>query len=146
MVFRGETMFTHSLLLKGYKLVVTPKAITWHFQSKGGIHDGQKIDNWNHDEWVFQEWLKFKKTGKKLYVLAGGRGDHYMFRQAITPEPDSMLAVCYPDVFPEYKNLISIADAEKLVDKKDYDVYAWCERRGWRGTMVEAFKQMYQTL
>lgn len=34
--FRGETMFTHSLFLKGYKLICTPKAVTWHFENSQG--------------------------------------------------------------------------------------------------------------
>ena len=144
-VFRGETMFTHSLFLKGYKLIVTPNAITWHFQTLGGIHDGQKIDNWNHDQWVFDEWLKFKKTGKKLYVLNGGLGDHYMFLQAIPLDKDAVYAVCYPDLFKGY-NVISIGDAEKLVDKKDYDIYQWCSQNNWKGHLIDSYKKLYENL
>ena len=142
-VFRGETMFTHSLFLKGYKLIVTPKAIAWHFQTQGGIHDGQKADNWNHDEQVFRNWLAFKKTGKKLYVLNNGLGDHYMFLQAIKPEPDAIIACCYPEVLEGY-NVMSIEDAWKIVDLKDYDVYRWCGVNGWKGTLIEAFKALYE--
>jgi hypothetical protein len=137
-------MFTHSLFLKGYRLIVTPGAITWHFQTQGGIHDGQKIDNWNHDEAVFRQWLAFKQTGKKLYVLNNGLGDHYMFLQAIKPEPDAIIACCYPEVFHDHKGITSIAEASKVVDLKDYDVYAWCARNNWKGTLVEAFKKLYE--
>jgi hypothetical protein len=145
-VFRGETMFTHSLMLKGYKLMVTPKAVTWHFQTTGGIHDGQKKENWNRDEWIFRQWLEFKRTGKKLYVLDNGLGDHYMFLQAVNPPKDAMIACCYPDVFKGYTNIISIADAQKLVDIKDYDVYLWCVHHGWKGSLVEAFRRLYEDL
>jgi hypothetical protein len=142
-VFRGETMFTYSLLLKGYHLVVTPSAITWHFQGQGGIHDGQKADNWNHDEQIFKQWLSFKKTGKKLYVLNNGLGDHYMFKQAIKPESDSIIACCYPEALGGFPNLISIEEASRVVDLKDYDIYRWCGINGWKGTLVKAFKEMY---
>jgi len=142
-VFRGETMFTHSLYLKRYKLIITPDAITWHFQSVGGIHSQQKIDEWNHDEQIFRQWLDFIKLKKKIYVLNNGVGDHYMFRQAITPEKNSILAVCYPEVFPEYK-CISIADASTYVDLKDYDVYAWCDRNHWKGHLKDAFIKLYE--
>jgi len=139
-------MFTHSLLLKGFKLVVTPKAVTWHFQSAGGIHDGQKAANWHHDEAIFQEWIKFKRSKRKLYVLDNGRGDHYIFRQAITLEPDAVVACCYPDVFPDHKHIISIADAKRLVDIADYNVYTWCDRHQWKGHLTEAFGRLYEDL
>ncbi len=36
--FREETMFTYSLKLKGYKVLIIPNCITWHLRaSKGGI-------------------------------------------------------------------------------------------------------------
>lgn len=143
-VFRGETMFTHSLFLKGYKLIITPNAITWHFQSKGGIHDNQKVDNWNHDQYLFEKWLDFKKKGKKIYVLNNGLGDHYIFRQVITPDKDDIIACCYPEVFKEYPNIISIAEAERLVDTKDYDIYRFCLMNNWRGTLQTAYNALYE--
>ena len=144
-VFRGETMFTHSLFLGGYRLIVTPNAITWHFQSTGGIHSGQTADNWSHDEQLFRQWLAFRRMGRKLYVLDNGLGDHYMFLQAIKPEPDSIIACCYPEALRGY-NLMSIAEAEKVVDKKDYDVYEWCVQNHWKGTLVAAFREMYANI
>ena len=144
-VFRGETMFTHSLFLKGYKLIVTPDALTWHFQALGGIHDGQKKENWNNDDLIFQRWLEFKKLGKRLFVLNSGLGDHYMFRCAIELRPDDIIACCYPQVFPEYK-VIPIAEAQKMVDTKDYDIYSWCVYNNWKGHLIDAFKKMYENL
>ena len=148
-VFRGETMFTHSLFLKGYKLIVTPDAITWHFESSGGCRsveqDKTNQEMYANDEQIFRDWLNFQREKKKLYVLNGGLGDHYMFRQVITPEPDSIIACCFPNAFPEYK-VISIAEAERLVDIKDYDVYAWSERNNWKGHLKDAYLKMYETL
>lgn len=145
--FRGETMFSHSLFLNSYKLLVEPKARVYHFQASGGCRtveeEEQRKQLYTHDQILFERWLEFKKSGKKLYVLNGGLGDMYMFRQAITPEPDAIIATCYPEVFPEYK-IISIAEAEQTVDIKDYDIYKWCQYNKWGGHLIEAFKQMYE--
>lgn len=145
-VFRGETMFTHSLLLRGYKLIVTPSAVTWHFQGKGGIHDGQKQESWSHDENYFRRWLAFQRSGRKIYVLNCGLGDHYMFLQAVTPPPGAMIACCYPDIFPPGYRIISIAAAREMVNVEEYDVYKWCQSHQWKGTLVEAYKAMYEDL
>ena len=145
-VFRGETMFTHSLYLKGYKLIVAPDAVTWHFQGKGGIHDGQKAENWKHDDEYFRRWLAFKRSGERIYVLNNGLGDHYMFLQAITPPPGSLISCCYPDIFPPGYRLISIEAAKQLVNLEEYDVYKWCANRQWKGTLIEAFKALYEDL
>ncbi len=144
-VFRGETMFTHSLFLKGYKLIVTPKAITWHFQTRnnGGIHSGQAVDNWAYDHNLFLKWLDFKKTGRKLYLIREGLGDNYAFKQAITPEKDSLVATCFPHLYPD-NEVISIGDAEQLVDPKDYALYAWMEANNWKGDLSTAYKQLYE--
>jgi len=145
---REETMFTYSLRLKGWKILITP-CTTWHFRSvSGGIRsDDNNIEDYQHDEFLFRKWLQFKQEGKKLYVLNCGRGDHYMFLQALKPEPDSVIACCYPDIegFQGY-NLISIADAMNLVDIESYNIYAWCARKGWKGTIIEAFKEFYENI
>lgn len=145
--FRGETMFTHSFFLKGYKLICTPKAITWHFESDGGCRTAEdektNQDMYNNDQFLFSKWLEFKKTKRKLYVLNHGLGDHYMFLQAFPLDKEAIYAVCYPELFKDY-GVISIADAWNLVDVKDYDIYAWCEKNNWKGTMVEAYKKLYE--
>ena len=148
--FRGETMFSHELFLKGYKLLVEPKAKVWHFQSSTGgcrtvEQDKERQALYEHDEWIFQEWLKYKKSNKRLFVLNNGLGDHYMFRQAIELKPDDVIACCHPKVFDGFKTM-SIAEAQMLVDIKDYDVYSWCERNKWTGTLIEAFKAMYANI
>jgi hypothetical protein len=104
------------------------------------------VQDYQHDEWLFQNWLKFKKTGKRLYVLNNGLGDHYMFLQAITPEPGAVIACCYPKLFKGYCEIISIAQAQDIVDIQDYDIYKWCGYNHWKGTLIEAFREMYKTL
>jgi hypothetical protein len=140
-------MFTHSLFLKGYKLICTPKAITWHFESAGGCRTPEQEksnhDMYNNDGWLFQKWLEFKQSGKKLYLIREGRGDNYAFKQVITPEPDAIVATCFPELFPNNK-VISIGEAEQLVDPKDYKIYDWCEKHNWKGQLKDAFVEMYK--
>jgi len=146
-VFRGETMFTHSLLLKGYQLLVTPKAVTWHFQTSGGVHSGQKQENWAHDEAIFREWLAFAEKGRKIFVFNGGLGDHLMALQALEIPKGAIVSCCYPDVFKGMDvEVISIAAAERIVDINPYDVYAWAGRRQWTGHLIDAYKALYAEL
>ena len=146
--FRCETQFTHSLFLKGYKLIVTPKAITWHFEGDGGCRSEEEeksnLDMYNSDNKLFIDWLKTKQSGKKIYVLNGGVGDCYMFLQAIEPEPGSIIACCYPECFDgKDVKIISIAEAKMLVDDKDYDIYKWCHENKWKGNLIGAYKALY---
>lgn len=151
--FRGETMFTHSFFLKGYKLIVTPEAITWHFEGNGGCRTPDRTpeqeksnnDMYANDNQIFKQWLDFKKTKQKLYVLREGLGDHYAFLQAYPLEKDAVYAVCYPEPFKGYKT-ISIAEAEQLVDTEPYRLYKWANDTGWKGTLVEAYKKLYENL
>lgn len=147
--FRGETMFTHSFFLKGYKLICTPKVTIWHYESTGGCRtpEAEKSNEemYNHDHQLFLQWLNFKKDKKKFYVLNHGLGDHYMFLQAIGLDKYALYAVCYPELFEGY-NIISIGQAEQLIDKKDYDIYSWCERNKWTGSMVDAYREMYKEI
>ena len=151
-VFRGETMFTHSLLLKGYKLIVTPNAITHHFESSTGgcrtkEEDVSIQEMYDHDQRIFEQWLAFKKTGKKIYMVDAGLGDHYIFLQAVTPEKGSMIACCYPEVFEgmEYE-LISIAEAEKYVSRKEYDAYDIATMTNFKGSLLEMYKKIYEDI
>jgi hypothetical protein len=144
---REETMFTHSLKLAGYKLLITP-CITWHLKAQqGGIRSDHDIQDYHHDEQLFQDWLRFKKTGKRLFVLNGGRGDNYMFLQAVTPPKGSIVATCHPDIFTHAGmdvEIISIGEAQRITDIEPHNVYAWCARHGWKGHLVEAYREMYQ--
>jgi len=140
---REETMFTYSLKLKGYKILVAP-CITWHFKATaGGIRSDNDINDYQHDEWLFRKWLEFKKTGKKLFILNCGLGDHYMFMQSFKPDPNSVVACCYPDVMTGW-DTISIADAWNLDDIEHYNVYAWAAKNNWKGSMVDAFRRFYE--
>lgn len=141
---REETMFTYTLKLKKYKVLVTP-CITWHLKSSGGGIRSDSFDarDYMHDEHIFRTWLNFRKLGKKLYVLPHGLGDHYMFKTAVQPDPtNSVIACCYPYLFPGYE-IMSIEEASRIVHIEEHNIYAWCGRNGWAGTMMDAYKEFY---
>lgn len=146
--FRGETMFTHSLKLKGYKILITPGVI-WHFKSnQGGTRSDAQLADYEHDQLIFDKWLSFARRKKKLYVLNGGLGDHYLFRQAIEPEPNSIVACCYPEMFKDRPDIeiVSIAMAKEWVDIKDYDVYEWAYNTGYKGHIIDAIRKVYENI
>jgi hypothetical protein len=149
--FRGETMLSHSLYRRGLKLLVTPHCTTWHLEAGGGCRTKEAIATntamYEHDSAIFQSWLAFQKTGKKLFVIDGGLGDHYLALQALEISRGAVVACCFPELFKEMDvQIISIAAAEQIVNKKNYDVYEWCERKNWRGTLLDAYRALYQEL
>jgi hypothetical protein len=144
---REETMFTKMLKDKGYDLVVTPKAITWHFRASGGIRSGQGAEMFDHDEDVYKATLDFQKTGKKLVVNNGGIGDNYMMLQAIKLPPKCVVATTYPEVYKDVDvEIISIAEAMKICDVEHHNIYAWCAHKKWKGTLIEAYKKLYEDI
>lgn len=152
--FRGETMFTYSMKLKGYKVLITPGTI-WHFKSSGGGNrsDEEAVKDQMHDQLIFDKWISFVKRtykkGQKLYVLAGGLGDHYDFRSAITPAPGSIIACSFPDVFADREDdceIISMAMAEELVDVKDYDLFRWANDTDQNKHVCDLYKGLYEHL
>jgi len=145
---REETMFSYSLKMKGYKVLLTP-CITWHLRfNSGGIRSNDKVEDYYHDEAIFNNWLKFIGSEQKLIILNNGLGDHYVFKK-ILPEiklkyPKLTLAVCYPDVFADENiNLISIADGQKLENEYKHSVYNWMEDNDWKDSLENAFRKMY---
>jgi hypothetical protein len=152
---REETMFTHSIKRAGYRLLVTPKAVTWHLREEtGGIRSYKDPSFWERDEVVFlkklAEWGVKPRTFK-IIVLDCGIGDHIVARsvmpQIIAKHAGAriVLAVCYPEFFSDLEGvtLATIADAKAAFGNLDnFSVYAWCEAHGWKRPLAEAFLEM----
>ena len=150
-----ETLFTYEMKRAGWKIMVEPRAITWHLRDdQGGIRAIQyrgKEDMWGHDDMVFKRKLEEYGVDMKLVklvVLNNGLGDHLAFK-SILPEmkkahPELVLAVCYKEAFKGADvKLISIADA-KLMDNIDkYDIYKWMWDKNWKRSIVDAYRVMY---
>lgn len=153
---REETMFSHEIKRAGYKLLVTPEALTWHFrEGTGGIRSYTDGSLWARDEQVFLAKLKEWGVSPKEYkvvVLDNGLGDHFMFK-AILPQLMAqnhgkriIIANCYQDVFKDVEGITtaSIADARAAFGNLDqWDIYSFGEAHQWKGPLAEAFKVMY---
>lgn len=153
---REETMFSHMIKRAGYRVLVAPKAKTWHLREEtGGIRSYRDPKLWEHDEAIFQQKLRewnVKPRDFKLIVLDNGIGDQIVFK-SILPEIKAkyagtriVLAVCHPEVFEgiDGVTLASIADAKAALGDLDaHSIYAWCEERNWKRPLVDAFREMH---
>lgn len=153
---REETMFSHGIKRAGYKLLVTPDALTWHFrEGTGGIRSYTDGSLWAKDEEVFRAKLKEWGVTPREYlcvVLNSGLGDHYMFKSII---PDLLkkhegkriiIANCYPDVFKDIKGLemASIADAiAAFGNLEQWDIYVYAAKHNWKRPFADAYRSMY---
>ena len=158
---REETMFTHQMYRNGWKLIINPKALTWHVrQGEGGIRTHQPHpEYWDHDEQIFQNKLKewgLKTRETKLIVLDNGMGDHVMFKSVLPQikkrfaDKELVLAVVFPELFAdEGLQLISIAEAKEICNKKglnyeDFNIYKFCIDTGWKSHLSGAFLELYR--
>lgn len=144
---REETLHTYGIFKKGYKLIVDPRAITYHFRAtEGGIRGEGQLADWQHDEIAFHEILN-EYEGHKVCYLDSGMGDHIVFK-SILPKikekyKDVTLAVCFPELFPEEK-CISLAEGQQICNPDRHNVFKWCIDHGWgRKEIKYAYAEMY---
>lgn len=153
--FREETIFTHSIKRAGWKLLVNHDAIVYHFQAPtGGIRSDNNIQDFQHDEKIFQGYLNLwgVTNDEKIIILNNGLGDHYCFKNLLPALKQKYkklkIACCYPDIFFDEDmtgvELISIAQAQQLFGNLDmYNIYAYMTNHNWDKSLLEAFKTMY---
>ena len=150
---REETIFTYEMKLAGWKIKINPEAITWHYKnSEGGIRAFKDPNLWAWDDSVLEYKLKqwgVKTRKPKLVVLDSGLGDHYSFLNVL-PEmlkkyDDIILAVCYPDVFKDYKglNIVSIEAAKAMGPIDEYNIYKKMWDWDHKTSMVDAYRRLY---
>ena len=153
---REETILTHRIHRAGFKVLLTPDAKTYHLQeSSGGIRSFTDHSLWEHDEQIFQGYLKawnVNLESTKLAILDCGLGDTLIFKACFNElqrrNPRKwVLAVCYPSVFEGMNDVsvISIADAKVLVWHKFevYLLYAWMWKNNWSRSLVDAMMEFY---
>ncbi len=149
---REETLLTYEIFRKGYKLIVDPTAVTWHFRSeRGGIRSHRNPEFYDQDEKLFnaklQEWgVNCEPT--KTIVLDCGRGDHVIVKSLIPRLKEKygklIMATCFPDIFNGEVEQISIAEAKnRLGDISSFSIYRWCIQHNWTGNLVTAHEKMY---
>ena len=152
---REETIFSHSMFRAKFSLFVNHDAQVWHFrQENGGIRTFKHDSGlWEHDEKIFQNYLSLWNVSKdqgKVIVLENGLGDHYAFKHILPKlrknHKKITIACCYPDVFHDEDDveLMSIADAKISYGNIDnHNIYRYMIDHNWKGTLVEAFENLY---
>jgi hypothetical protein len=132
---REETMFTYSMIKKGYVLLLVP-CVTWHLKNPyGGIRNGTE-DLFKHDEALFQFWLKDQTP----VVLNNGMGDHIVFKHVLPFIKNPIVYSCYPDIVPGK----SIAEAINTFGNIDnFNIYSYMDSIGWKDSLESAFRRLY---
>jgi len=154
---REETHFTYEMKRKGWKILITPHCVTWHYHNPtGGIRDNTKAEMWQHDEAIFvKKMAEWGITPNEYFpiVLDNGLGDHYAFKN-IMPDviekhkhKNILLASCYPELFKEFANhvtMISIADASMSFGSLDrFNLYKFMIDNNWKSHIIDAYKKIY---
>lgn len=136
---REETLFSWGLHRKGYKLLVVPNAVTWHYRNpNGGIRQDSKMDMFNHDERIFRNHLTYRD--KTIVVLNGGLGDHIVFSHVLPDVKNPEVFTCYPEIVPGR----SIAEAQAMFgDLEPYNVYAKMYQWKWSDSLENAYRKLY---
>ena len=142
---REETIFSHRLWLKGYRLIVDSAAVTTHLRNpEGGIRT-IKPEFFKNDDKIFEE-VKREWRGELVVYLNNGLGDHVVFK-TLLPELHKKykkvtIACCYPNLF-EGERCIGLEEGKTLVTPDRFDVYKWMADREWKDGLLEAFRGMY---
>jgi GT2 family glycosyltransferase len=149
---REETIFTHEMKRKGWKLLVTSDAVTWHFrESTGGIRSDSHAEMWHDDDKIFkkklEEW-EIKPRDIKLIVMDNGIGDHLIFKKIIpdlkAKYKDIVMSVCFPEVFEtDGIPLISIAEAKQMMNIDELNIYKFMGDNKWTASIENAFRKLY---
>jgi hypothetical protein len=142
---REETLFTHELKRKGYKLIVDQSAVTHHLkQSSTGIRSHNSEWFYKHDEKLFLN--KLEEWGYKLLNLDCGIGDHYAFLN-ILPDLKKkynhlIIGACFPEIFKEHPDITLIHIAESAPVNNE-NIYQWMKDKKWDKSLVEAYATFY---
>lgn len=154
---REETILTHSMHRAGYKLLIQPHALTYHLrESTGGIRSFTDQSMWEHDEQIFQgylkEWGEEDNSPTKLIYADMGRGDHFVLKSILPelrkrhPNKELILSVCFPEIFEgEGLKLISIATAQSMLgDRVDNaNLYRFLWERNWQRPLAEGMLEFW---
>lgn len=151
---REETLFTYEMKRNGWRLLIDPTVITWHFRnSQGGIRSGSNdAFLFEHDEKIFakklQEWGVIPNYSK-LVVLDCGLGDSCVFAK-ILPDMKKkhkkiIIANCYQELFEddESTTTISIAEAQMMCDITNFNIYKNMIDWNWADSLENAFRKLY---
>jgi len=136
---REETLFTYGLHQKGYKVIVAPHAITWHFKNpEGGIRSETNQEMFAHDEAIFRNIVGLSDS--TIVVLNSGIGDHIVFNHILPEIPNPVIFTCYPEIVAGR----SIAEAKHLFgDIDQWNIYKKMCQWDWKDSLENAYRKMY---
>lgn len=142
---REETIFSHNLFRKGYKLVLDPKAVCWHLRNPEGGIRGFDPKFKASDEKIFNE-IRREWDGELMAYLDNGIGDHIVFK-SILPELKKkykrvIIACCYPEIFSG-EEVISVSEARNWITPERFNVYKFMIDNNWDKEMVLAMVRLY---
>ena len=153
---REESLLTYEIKRKGYKILLDPSVKTWHWRNpEGGIRSSHDMNNFTHDERVFQRKMQswcITPNDYNYVVLENGIGDHYAFK-SLLPQYlkkyatyKKLMFTAFPSVFTGVSDIKqgSIADANIAFGNLDkYNIYKWMIDHNWKDSMTKAFAKMY---
>jgi GT2 family glycosyltransferase/cephalosporin hydroxylase len=143
---REETMFTHDLKEKGYKIIVDQNIIIHHLkQQSTGIRSHNNEWFYKHDEKLFLK--KMESWGYKLINLNSGLGDHYAFLNILPALKKKykrlIIGACFPEVFKDHPDitLLHISQSEPINDE---NIYKWMWDNNWKESIAKAYATYYE--
>lgn len=136
---REETLFTHGLKKKGYRVLAVPKAVTWHLKNEeGGIREEKDLSLYAHDEAIFRNFMKHKDD--TIVVLNGGMGDHIVFTHVLPEIKNPVIFGCYPEIIEGG----SIAKAQEMFgDIDQFSIYKKMSEWNWKDSLENAYRKLY---
>jgi hypothetical protein len=136
---REETLFTHGLHKKGYKLLAVPDAVTWHLKNpQGGIRNNASQEMFEHDEQIYKNIIEH--SDKTIVVLNSGLGDHIVFNKLLPEIPNPVVFGCYPEII----TCRPIAEAQALFgDLDQWSIYKKMAQWNWADSLENAYRKMY---
>jgi GT2 family glycosyltransferase len=151
MSFREETVFSYQIFKKGFKLMVNPQAIVWHYKAPAGARSGNAVENQANDELKFDEWAKqYNITfDDKLECIAFNHalGDNIVLKNNLDKikqfyKSPLYIASNFPEVYSGVSGIIAIPMHESSYFTQSISIYNWMATKNWSGTMNEAVVTM----
>lgn len=161
---REETLFSYGIKRNGKKVILNPKAITWHYRNpEGGIRTNDKQEFFKSDDIYFFNKLRndygIELMGdRKVFFVSNGVGDHFVFKRLI-PELKQkfgsfIISCVFPEVFEGIDSDISVVSLQEGMvlngkgninyNEIPYNPYAYADLDDYNGVPVKNIEWYYR--
>ena len=155
---REETLFSYEYVRRGWKVLVTTNATTWHLRNpEGGIRSHTDPALWQHDDQIFQRKLeswRINTEGKKLVIVDLGIGDTICFLEILPAllikYPNLIIGTYYAQLFKNFSlplmHTFQARDimGERLAEVQNVYRYLWAQKdKGRKLTLIQGFREMF---